>query len=87
MTRTPAVSRTVIEGWIYLLPYMDKKEEAIYTVSLGEPFWKTGHFLVKWLQNSALIATYIQYRVCKFKKFPPRNLFFVNTVEKTQILE
>ena len=25
--------------------------------------------------------------VCKFKKFPPGNLFFVSTVEKFQILE
>ncbi len=27
------------------------------------------------------------YTVCKFKKFPPGNLFFVSTVEKFQILE
>ncbi len=29
----------------------------------------------------------LQYTVCKFKKFPPGNLFFLRTVEKFPILE
>ncbi len=28
-----------------------------------------------------------QHTVCKFKKFPPGNLFYASTVEKFQILE
>ncbi len=35
----------------------------------------------------AATLRYTSYTVCKFKKFPPGNLFFASTVEKLQILE
>ncbi len=39
-------------------------------------------FLIKFESKYKYVST-----VCKFKKFPPRNLFFVGTVEKFEVLE